>query len=69
MGGMQQWNQAQGLLGGIMQGQLGISENIAQSDIARQQMEMQLQMQNQMMNQQAVTGLIDAGMSFIPGMP
>ena len=65
MAGLGQFNQSQGLLGQIggLQGsmgqqQLGVSENIAQADIARAQMQMQQQMADRQSKQGLVSGLI-----------
>ena len=56
--GMNQFNQSQGLLGNIMQGQLGVTENITQAEIARRKAQMDINMADASNRQQFVGGLI-----------
>tara|TARA_R100000700_G_C3136585_1_gene119839 strand:+ start:39 stop:623 length:585 start_codon:yes stop_codon:yes gene_type:complete len=56
--GLNQFNTSQGLLGNIMQGQLGVTENITQAEIARRQAQMDIDMAEAANKQQFVTGLL-----------
>jgi len=56
--GMNQFNQSQGMLGNIMQGQLGVTENITQAEIARRKAQMDIQMGEAANRQQFVGGLL-----------
>ena len=56
--GLGQFNQSQGMLGGIMQGQMGVTENITQAEIARRKAQMDIQMGEASNRQQFVGGLL-----------
>lgn len=61
--GIGQFNQSQSMLNPIMAGQLGVQENIAQSDIAARKSEMDAQIANRQMNQQTASGLLGSILS------
>lgn len=56
--GINQFNTSQGMLGNIMQGQLGVTENITQAEIARRKAQMDIQMAEAANRQQFVGGLL-----------